>query len=136
MELHDPGAERMAEGGDLGRLIEIGDQHSEYRRRQAVDDHRRVVFGEILTVNRKPKRKSQIANAALLKHLRFSGVDHPGNLDQVFFEHSESPSEVGYCPALPQNDELRLCAHRRLSAKLKDLVPKLLVLGIILRVIR
>jgi hypothetical protein len=29
MELHDPAAERMGEGGDLGRPIEIGDQHSE-----------------------------------------------------------------------------------------------------------
>jgi hypothetical protein len=32
-------------------------------------------------MNREPKRKSQIANAALLKHLRFNGVDDPGDLD-------------------------------------------------------
>ena len=81
MELHDPSAERRAEGGDLGRLMEIRDQHSEYGRRQAPNNLRRLLLGEILTVNREPKRKSQIANAALLKHLRFGGVDDPGNLD-------------------------------------------------------
>jgi hypothetical protein len=32
-------------------------------------------------MNGEPQRKSQIANAALLKHLRLSGVDYPGYLD-------------------------------------------------------
>jgi len=71
----------MTEGGDLARLMEIRDQHSEHWWRQGLDDRRRVFLGEILAVNRKPQRKSQITNAALLKHLRLSGVDHPGNLD-------------------------------------------------------
>ena len=81
MELHDPGAERMTEGGDLARFVKIRDQHSEYRGRQARDDRRRFFLGQILAVNREPQRKSQIANAALLKHLRLSRVDHSGNLD-------------------------------------------------------
>src|ERR671913_1182319 len=89
MELHDPGAERMTEEGDLARLIEIRDQHPESRWRQAPDDRRRLFLGEILAVHREPQRKSQIANPALLKHLRLSGVDHPGNLDQVLFEHDQ-----------------------------------------------
>jgi len=81
MDLHDPGAERMAEVGDLARLRKIRDQHSEYRRRQVLDDCRRIFLGEILTVNWEPQRKFQIANAALPKHLRLSRVDHTGNLD-------------------------------------------------------
>ena len=81
MELHDPGAERMTEGGDLARFVKICDQHSEYRGRQALDDRRRRFLGEILAVNGEPQRKSQIANAALLQQLRLSRVDHSGNLD-------------------------------------------------------
>src|SRR5687767_7783175 len=89
MELHDPGAERMTESGDLARLMKIRDQHSEYRRRQALDDRRRLFLGEILAVNREPQRKSQIMNAALLEHLRLSDIDHSGNLDQFLFKHDQ-----------------------------------------------
>ncbi len=89
MELHDPGAERVTEAGDLARLIEIGDQHSEYRRRQALDDRRGLFFGQILAVNREPQRKSQIASPALPKHLCLSGVDDTGNLDEVLFDHDD-----------------------------------------------
>src|ERR671923_1436103 len=87
MELHEPRAERMGEGSDLVRFIKIRDQHAEYRRRQALDDRRGSFLGEILAMNREPQRKSQIANAALLKHLRLRRIDHTGNLDLVLFEH-------------------------------------------------
>jgi hypothetical protein len=80
MELHDAGAERVTESGDLARLIEIADQHSEYRRGEALDDRRHLLLGEVLGVNRQPQRKSQIANPALLQHFRVDGVDHAGNL--------------------------------------------------------
>jgi hypothetical protein len=50
IELHDPGAERMTESGYLARLIEIRDQHSEYRRRQALDDQFSPIFKGV-TVN-------------------------------------------------------------------------------------
>src|SRR6185312_16476501 len=89
MELHDPGGERMTEGGDFARLRQVCDQHSEYRRRQTLEDHRRLFLGEILAVNREPQWKSQIANAALLKHFRLSSIDHAGNLDQILFEHDQ-----------------------------------------------
>ena len=39
-------------------IMDIRDQHSEYRRRQALDNRRRLFLGEIFVVNRKPQWKS------------------------------------------------------------------------------
>jgi len=44
-------------------------------------NRRGLFLAEILVVNREPQRKSEIANAASLKHFGFSGIDHAGNLN-------------------------------------------------------
>ena len=109
MELYDAGAERVTESGDLTRLIEVGDQHSEYRRGEALDDRRRLILREILAMDWEPQRKSQIANAALLKHLRLGGVDHPRNLDQVLLEHvSKEESSATFLSAQRRNTSSEL----------------------------
>jgi hypothetical protein len=65
-----------------------GDQHAEYRRRQALDDRRRLFLSEILAM-KGASAENPNSRSRLLKHSRLRGINYRGNLDRVLFQHDQ-----------------------------------------------